>query len=117
MSERDPEPKVNPFTISEIGEPGSMVAVADFSCPRCSGHTRFQAHDQAADGSFTCSHCDLVIHIRGARLSDYQEQLDAVNASLGDFASRVTRKVQGAAQRLGQTVREPADGDEPETIH
>lgn len=111
MSDKRPEPKVNPFTISEIGEPGSLVAVADFTCPKCSGHSRFLAHDQAEDGSFTCTHCDLTIHIRGTRLSDYQEQLDAVNASLGRFAADVTRKVETAAQRLGEASGEPASGE------
>ena len=109
MSRLGPEPKVSPFTISEIGEPGSLVAVADFTCPKCSGHSRFFAHHQAEDGSFTCTHCSLVIEIRGTRLSDYQIQLDAINRSLGDFASGVTAKVQKAADRLGKTVEAPSD--------
>ena len=104
-------PKTNPFTISEIGEPGSLVAVADFTCPKCAGHSRFFAHHQGEDGSFQCTHCDLVINIRGTRLSDYQEHLDAINASLGDFAAKVTDRVKEASKRLGSTVEEPEDDD------
>ncbi len=99
--------EANPFTISEIGEPGSLVAVADFTCPKCGEHSRFFAHHQGQDGSFECAHCRLVIHIRGTRLSDYQEQLDAINASLGDFTAKVTDRVKKASQRLGSTVEEP----------
>lgn len=101
--------KANPFTISEIGEPGSLVAVADFTCPKCSGHSRFFAHHQGDDGSFVCSHCQLLINIRGTRLSDYQDQLDAINSSLGDFTAKVTDRVQKASQRLGSGVEEPAE--------
>lgn len=99
----------SPFTISELGEPGSLVAVANFTCPKCENHSRFFAHDQAEDGSFTCGHCGLNIQIRGMRLSDYQEQLDAINSSLGDFAANITDRVKKASQRLGETVDSPKD--------
>ncbi len=103
------KPSTNPFTISEIGEPGSLVAVADFTCPKCSKHSRFFAHHQGDDGSFVCTHCELVINIRGTRLSDYQDQLDAINESLGDMTANVIDRVKKASQRLGETVEGPSD--------
>ena len=77
-----------------------------------SAQSRFFAHHQGEDGSLVCTHCGLVIHIRRTRLSDYQEQLDAINASLGDFTAKVTDRVKKASQRLGATVEEPAQGSE-----
>lgn len=100
----------SPFTISEIGNPGSLVAVADFTCPKCSKHSRFFTHHQGEDGSFTCPHCGLWVEIRGTRLSDYQDQLDAVNASMGAFTAQVTSQVKAAAQRLKKSTEE-----DPET--
>lgn len=111
-------PRVNPFTIGEVGEMGSLRAIADFTCPRCGGHTRFHVHDEQDDGGFVCSHCGLRVEVEGARLSDYQRQLDGLNAGLGNFAADVRERLQAGAEHL---VREhekaslPAaepDGDE-----
>lgn len=90
----------NPFTISEVGEPGALRAVADFTCPQCSKHTRFTPYDQDEEGGFTCPHCELSIKINGPRLSDYQLQLDAINANLATFTQTVQRKLHKAASEI-----------------
>ena len=104
----------NPFTIGEVGEPGSLRAIADFSCPKCSRHTRFTPEDQDIDGGFTCPHCGLLVSITGARLSDYQAQLDAINASLSNFVGTVERKVGLAAREITEEAAEQVrDEGEP----
>ncbi|MEM6797229.1 MAG: hypothetical protein AAF725_24875 [Acidobacteriota bacterium] len=114
----------SPFTVSEVGEPGALRAVADFTCPKCSRHTRFTPHQERPDGGFSCPHCGLVVKIRGATLSDYQRQLDEVNASLADFTHRVKRQVKKVADGLAaESDGDATDGpeeppaDEPPTVH
>ncbi|MCG8456781.1 MAG: hypothetical protein MI919_10920 [Holophagales bacterium] len=108
------EPPVNPFTISEIGEPGALRAVADFTCPRCGAHTRFHVRDEDPEGGFTCPHCELGIQIEGVRLSDYQRRLDSLDAGLGEFADSVRQRLTAAAERM-VTEAEAAEGREPPT--
>lgn len=109
-----PRPAVNPFTISEIGEPGRLRAVADFTCPRCQGHTRFFPEHETEDGHFVCSHCRLVIEIEGALLSDYQRQLDALNAGLGNFAAELTDRLKAGVESLARQQTEALEGNASE---
>ncbi|MEM8931135.1 MAG: hypothetical protein AAGE94_08165 [Acidobacteriota bacterium] len=92
--------QAGPFTVGEQGEPGSLTAYADFTCPTCSEHTRFFARDQDADGGFTCPHCGLTVVIRGTRLSDYQAQLDVINADVRRFAAEARQKLARATHEL-----------------
>ena len=101
-----PTPPVSPFTVSEIGEPGNLRAIADFTCPRCQGHTRFFTKDEREDGGFVCPRCGLVIEIEGSLLSDYQRQLDSLNEGLGNFAQQVGERLRAGAERL---ARQQAD--------
>lgn len=112
------ETKANPFTISEVGEPGSLRAVADFTCPKCSQHTRFTPFDQDDEGGFTCPHCQLLVKINGPRLSDYQLQLDAINNNLATFTDTVQRKLRLAASEItaetaDELEREAEDESKP----
>lgn len=100
----------NPFVIREIGPPGSQTAVADFTCPKCEGETRFTTSHERGDGGFVCPHCGLKVNIQGPRLSDYQEQLDQIDANLDDFSQRVEEKVRRAARDL-------AGGSDDSTVH
>ncbi|MEO1083627.1 MAG: hypothetical protein AAFY88_05245, partial [Acidobacteriota bacterium] len=90
----------SPFTIKELGQPGAQRAVADFTCPKCSQFTRFAPRDETPDGGFICPHCGLEVTINGARLSDYQRQLDSIDSGLRDFAGRVRDRVTRAASDL-----------------
>ncbi len=92
----------NPFTVREIGEPGALKAIADFVCPKCLRPTRFTPYDELPEGGFECPHCQLLIQIEGARLSDFQAQLDAINASLGGFVDKIQDKMQTVAEDIGE---------------
>ena len=100
QSDSDTSSASSPFTITEVGPPGALQAVADFTCPRCSEFTRFFVRHENEDGGFTCPKCELDVVIRGSRLSDYQQQLDAINDSLGDFSHRIERKMRRAAEDI-----------------
>ncbi|MEO1365756.1 MAG: hypothetical protein AAFX50_01175 [Acidobacteriota bacterium] len=103
----------SPFTIKEIGQPGALRAVADFTCPKCSQFTRFFPRDETPDGGFVCPHCGLKVDIKGTRLSDYQRQLDIVDGSLRDFAGRVRDRVVRAASDLADKAADDESKTDP----
>lgn len=90
----------SPFTVGEQGDPGSLNAYADFTCPRCDEHTRFFVRDEGEEGGFRCPHCALDVTIRGTRLSDYQQALDAINADVRRFAAETRHKLGRATHEL-----------------
>ncbi|MEM1181255.1 MAG: TFIIB-type zinc ribbon-containing protein [Acidobacteriota bacterium] len=96
----------SPFTIKEIGPPGAQRAVADFTCPKCGQFSRFTVRDETPDGGFICPHCGLEVEIRGTRLSDYQDHLDAIDGGLRDFAGRIRDKATRAASDLADGAAE-----------
>ena len=102
---------MNPFTIKEIGRPGAQQAVADFTCPKCGEFTRFTTRDETPDGGFVCPHCGLKVSINGTRLSDYQQQLEAIDRSLHDFAGRVRDRVKRAAEDITAETADEAAND------
>ncbi|MEM1204686.1 MAG: hypothetical protein AAGN66_15775 [Acidobacteriota bacterium] len=113
--DRDPaagQPAASPFTVGETGEVGTLEAYADFTCPKCGRHTRFTVRDETADGGFRCPHCGLEVSIRGTTLSDYQAQLDQLNASVRDFAADAKARFEKAAERL---VKDAEGGHDPKS--
>ena len=105
----------SPFTVREVGEPGSLRAIADFTCPKCGQHTRFKPQDEDADGGLTCPHCGLHVAVTGTRLSDFQAHLDEINASLGQFGRDVAERVQRAARKIAESETDEPVGDSPDS--
>lgn len=102
----------NPFRIYETGEPGRQTAVAEFTCPECGKVSRFTAAEEDAEGGFVCRHCGLSVRIRGTRLSDYQNQLDAIDRNLRVFSDRLTKSVGRAATEIVEEAESEAEARE-----
>jgi transcription elongation factor Elf1 len=100
----------NPFRIFEVGEPGKQQAVAEFTCPKCGEISRFTAESEDANGDFVCPHCELAIQIQGARLSEYQKQLDSIDAQLGGLASEVEKRIRKAAEEIAAEADDGPEG-------
>ena len=107
-----PDGRKSPFRIYEKGQPGWQTAVAELTCPKCGKVTPFIAADETEDGGFVCPQCDLSVEIRGTRLSEYQQQLNAIDAELGRFSGQVEEKVKEAAEKLASSREKEGPDDE-----